>query len=30
MAAAIESLVEPIRRLADSAFVPEWHTGMRP
>lgn len=30
MAAAIESLVEPIRRLADSAFTPEWNPGMRP
>jgi Zn-dependent M28 family amino/carboxypeptidase len=30
MADAVDSLVEPIRRLADSTFRPEWRPGMKP
>ena len=30
MTRAIQSLIEPIRWLADSPFSPEWKPGMRP
>jgi len=30
MTAAIQSLVEPVRWLADSDFVPKWNHGGKP